>query len=113
MTPQLETQRPDAGTTRAGWNLIGGRWLAGDGPRTRPIRNPADTTQPLCAVPEASAEQVDDCCAAAEGAFPAWRATPPPDRARVLFRYRELLEQHFEELAELIVAENGKLLNEA
>jgi malonate-semialdehyde dehydrogenase (acetylating) / methylmalonate-semialdehyde dehydrogenase len=113
MTPQLETQRADAGTSRAGWNLIGARWLAGDGARTCPIRNPADTTQLLCSVREASAEQVDDCCAAADRAFPAWRATPPPDRARVLFRYRELLEQHFEELAELIVAENGKLLNEA
>src|SRR5437588_4033425 len=117
MAPQLDTQRPAAGTAgeiaRAGWNLIGGRWLAGGGARTRPVRNPADTTQLLCGVREASAEQVDDCCAAADRAFAAWRATPPADRARVLFRYRELLEQHFEELAELIVAENGKLLSEA
>src|SRR5436305_958052 len=46
-------------------------------------------------------------------AVPAWRATPPPDRARVLFRFRELLEERFEELARLIVRENGKLLSEA
>src|SRR5213078_2771494 len=52
-------------------------------------------------------------CAAAAAAFPAWRATPPPDRARVLFRFRELLEAHFDDLARLIVRENGKLLSEA
>ncbi len=62
---------------------------------------------------EASAQQVDQACAAAARAFPAWRATPPPDRATVLFRYRQLLTEQFDELAALIVRENGKLLSEA
>jgi len=49
----------------AGWNLIGGRWVASDGPRTREIRNPADTTELVASVREASAGQVEAACAAA------------------------------------------------
>jgi malonate-semialdehyde dehydrogenase (acetylating)/methylmalonate-semialdehyde dehydrogenase len=70
-------------------NLIAGRRIAGAGPRTREVRNPADVDELVAAVREASPEQVDEACAAAARAFPAWRATPPPDRARVLFRYRD------------------------
>jgi malonate-semialdehyde dehydrogenase (acetylating)/methylmalonate-semialdehyde dehydrogenase len=67
----------------------------------------------VAAVREASADQVDETCAVAARAFAGWRATPSPDRARVLFRYRELLEQHFDEIVELLVRENGKLKSEA
>lgn len=97
----------------AGDNRIGSRWVAGQGSTTRRLVNPADTTELLAAVREASAEQVDAACVAAAQAFPAWRATPAPDRARVLFRYRELLETHFDDLTRCIVRENGKLLSEA
>lgn len=94
-------------------NFIGGEWIEGEGAQTRRIANPADTTQLLAAVREASPPQADAAVAAAHAAFPAWRATPSPDRARVLFRYRELLETHFDEIADLVVKENGKLLSEA
>ncbi len=97
----------------AGVNLIGGHWIAGRGPQTRKIWNPADTRDLVAAVQEASSEQVEEACTAAARAFPAWQVTPPPDRTRVLFRYRELLEEHFDAIAELIVRENGKLLSEA
>jgi malonate-semialdehyde dehydrogenase (acetylating)/methylmalonate-semialdehyde dehydrogenase len=96
-----------------GWNLLGGRWVAGGGASERTIANPADVAELVAVVREASQEQVEEACATADHAFSTWRATPAPDRARVLFRYRELLEQHFEELAKLIVRENGKLLTEA
>ncbi len=96
-----------------GTNLIGGKRVAGEGTVTRKLLNPADATELVAAVREASPGQVDEACAAAARAFPAWRATPPPDRARVLFRFRELLEQHFDSLARSIVRENGKLLSEA
>jgi len=96
-----------------GLNLIGSRWIAGAGSQTRSIWNPADTREQVAAVTEASSEQVEEVCATAARAFPAWQVTPPPDRARVVFRYRELLEKHFDEIAELIVRENGKLLSEA
>ena len=62
---------------------------------------------------EAAPEQVDEACAAAARAFPGWRATPAPDRAHVLFKFRELLEKNSSELAHSIVRENGKLLGEA
>ncbi len=114
---QLKEKRHDKKDTKEktppGWNLLGGRWVAGDGPTTRNVLNPADTKQLIAAVREASVEQADAACVAAAAAFPGWRATPPPDRARFLFRYRELLEQHFEELTDLIVKENGNLRSEA
>src|SRR6266540_5912708 len=97
----------------AGANLIGGRRVAGEGLLTRNLFNPADATKLVAAVREASPAQVDEACVAAARAFPAWRATPPPDRARVLFRFRELLEANFDDLARSIVRENGKLLSEA
>ena len=65
---------------------------------------------PVC---EAASEQVDEACAAAARAFPGWRATPAPDRAHVLFKFRELLEKNFSDVAHSVVRENGKLLSEA
>lgn len=50
---------------------------------------------------------------AAALAFPAWAATPVGDRCQVMFRYKALLEKHFEELAGLIVREHGKTMAEA
>jgi malonate-semialdehyde dehydrogenase (acetylating) / methylmalonate-semialdehyde dehydrogenase len=94
-------------------NLIGGKWVVGHGPLTRTIWNPADRDETIAHVREASSDQVTQACTAAARVFPAWRATPPPDRASVLFRYRQLLHEHFAELAALIVRENGKLLSEA
>lgn len=115
MAQQVKELPRSKGTkeSRLGLNLIGGRWVAGDGNITRNISNPADTSELIAAVQEASPEQVDAACAAATAAFPGWKVTPPPDRARILFRFRDLLEQHFDEIARLIVRENGKLLSEA
>ena len=45
--------------------------------------------------------------------LPGWRATPAPDRADFLFKFRELLEKNFSDVAHSIVRENGKLLSEA
>jgi malonate-semialdehyde dehydrogenase (acetylating)/methylmalonate-semialdehyde dehydrogenase len=94
-------------------NLIGGTWVEGRGDASRDIHNPADSDEMLAPVREAAPDQVDEACAAAARAFPGWRATPAPDRAHVLFRFRDLLEKNFEDVARGIVLENGKLLNEA
>jgi malonate-semialdehyde dehydrogenase (acetylating)/methylmalonate-semialdehyde dehydrogenase len=106
-------KKPAKAATSLGLNFIGGRRVAGDGPATRNVLNPADTHETIAAVREASNDQVDETCAVAAKAFTSWRATPSPDRARVVFRYRELLEQHFDDLVELLVRENGKLKSEA
>ena len=94
-------------------NLIGGTWVEGRGNTSRDIFNPADTAEMVAPVREAAPEQVDEACAAAARAFPGWRATPAPDRAHVLFKFRELLEKNFSDVAHSIVRENGKLLSEA
>ncbi|MCL4781179.1 MAG: CoA-acylating methylmalonate-semialdehyde dehydrogenase [Gammaproteobacteria bacterium] len=64
-------------------------------------------------VPLASAAEAQAAVAVALAAWPAWRDTPALRRARVLFRFRELVERHREELARLITAEHGKTLGDA
>ena len=97
----------------AALNLIGGTWVEGLGNTSRDICNPADTAELLAPVREAALGQVDEACDAAARAFPRWRTTPAPERAHVLFKFRELLEKNWEDLARSIVRENGKLLSEA
>jgi malonate-semialdehyde dehydrogenase (acetylating) / methylmalonate-semialdehyde dehydrogenase len=60
-----------------------------------------------------SAAEVDKAVAAAARAFPAWAATPAPRRAAVLFRFKDLIEKHADELAGLITSEHGKVLSDA
>src|SRR5262245_48334822 len=67
----------------------------------------------IARVPLGSAADVDVAVSAAAGAFKDWSRTPPPKRATILFRYRELLEQNFDALARLVTRENGKTLEEA
>src|SRR5437660_5122712 len=59
------------------------------------------------------AAEVDAAVRAAAAAFPDWAATPPLTRARVLFKFRELLERNADALAGLITAEHGKVLSDA
>jgi malonate-semialdehyde dehydrogenase (acetylating)/methylmalonate-semialdehyde dehydrogenase len=67
----------------------------------------------LSYVPLSSGAEVDAAVRGARGAFPAWSTTPIKERVQVFFRYRALLERHFDELAALITEEHGKLRNEA
>ena len=61
----------------------------------------------------ASAQCVDEAIAAAEAAFPTWSGTTPIHRARVMFRYKDLVERHIDELAALVTSEHGKTLTES
>jgi malonate-semialdehyde dehydrogenase (acetylating)/methylmalonate-semialdehyde dehydrogenase len=61
----------------------------------------------------ASKQVVNEAVAAAKSAFVGWSATTPPQRAKILFRYKALLEQNIEELAKLITQEHGKTIVEA
>lgn len=76
------------------------------------VRNPA-TGQLSARVALASAEELNAAVAAAKAAFPAWSATTPLRRARVLSRFKELLEQNAERLAAIISAEHGKVHSDA
>ncbi|MFZ9406851.1 MAG: CoA-acylating methylmalonate-semialdehyde dehydrogenase [Burkholderiaceae bacterium] len=80
--------------------------------RTAPVYNPA-TGQVARSVALAEASTVDTAVAAAQAAFAGWSATPALRRARVMFRFKELLDQHAQDLAEIITAEHGKVLSDA
>ena len=80
--------------------------------RSQPVYNPA-TGAVSGHVALASAADVDSAVAAAKAAFPAWANTPPIRRARVMFRFLELLNQHKDTLAHLITAEHGKVFTDA
>jgi len=101
-----------ANTPRAITHWIGGKAVAGASGRTGNVYNPA-TGRVQALVPLANAEELNATVAAAEAAFPAWSAQPPLRRARVLFRFRELFEQHLDDFAELITSEHGKVFSDA
>jgi malonate-semialdehyde dehydrogenase (acetylating)/methylmalonate-semialdehyde dehydrogenase len=93
-------------------NYIGGEWVAAHGAEYLPLTNPA-TGEPLGRVPLSGAREVDAAVAAAQAAFLKWREVPPVARARVLFKLKALMEEHFEELAQTVTREHGKTLDEA
>ncbi|HEV3165956.1 MAG TPA: CoA-acylating methylmalonate-semialdehyde dehydrogenase [Isosphaeraceae bacterium] len=92
--------------------LVAGRWEAGGSTRFGPVFNPS-TGQVIASVPLGTAEDVDRAVQAAARALPAWAETPVVERARVMFRFRELLAQHAEELAHTVTREHGKTLAES
>ena len=93
-------------------NSIGGRWVPSVGRDTLDVHNPALGTV-IARTPLSTAADVDDAVSAARAAFPGWSETPPAARARPMFRFRALLEEHFEELARLVTTEHGKTLDES
>jgi malonate-semialdehyde dehydrogenase (acetylating)/methylmalonate-semialdehyde dehydrogenase len=93
-------------------HYIDGVHQSGGSQRFSPVYNPASGSI-SAQVPLADDGEVDLAVAAAQRAFPAWAQTPPLQRARILFRFKVLLEQHQQRLAELISAEHGKLVPDA
>jgi malonate-semialdehyde dehydrogenase (acetylating)/methylmalonate-semialdehyde dehydrogenase len=94
-------------------HFIGGEFVtASIADRQAEVFNPA-TGEVITRVLMADAAQVQRAVAAAAAAFPAWSHTSPLRRARVMFRFRELLEQHRKRLAAAITREHGKVLADA
>ena len=94
-------------------NLIGSDWRApADGGGSLPVYNPA-TGDVIEQVPLSGARDVDAAVAAATRAFPAWSRTALMERVRLMFRYKAVLEDHFEELAGIITRHHGKTLEES
>ncbi|WP_306546016.1 CoA-acylating methylmalonate-semialdehyde dehydrogenase [Malikia spinosa] len=92
--------------------FIAGQRTAGSGSRTQPVYNPA-TGAVARQVRLGNVQDVDSAVAAAAAAFPAWSETPPIRRARVMFKFLELLNQRKDELAAMITAEHGKVFTDA
>ncbi len=93
-------------------HFIAGRLVAGAGGRHGDVFNPA-SGEVAARVALADAAEVDRAVQAAAKAWPAWAATPPLRRARVMFRLRDLLERDRVKLSAAITAEHGKVLSDA
>jgi malonate-semialdehyde dehydrogenase (acetylating)/methylmalonate-semialdehyde dehydrogenase len=93
-------------------NYINGEWIESRGKETLDVVNPA-TLEVLAKVPKSNGEDVNEAIKAAKDAFWEWRCTPPATRVRYLYEYRNLLDEHFEEISEMVVKEHGKTLDEA
>jgi malonate-semialdehyde dehydrogenase (acetylating) / methylmalonate-semialdehyde dehydrogenase len=93
-------------------NFIAGRWVPSHTTEFFDVHNPA-VGDLIGRTPLSTAGDVDAAVQAATRAFPAWRDTPVNARAQVLYKYKALLEQHFEELARIVTTEHGKTLDEA
>src|SRR5277367_4948627 len=93
-------------------HFIGGHAVPGTSGRFGDVYNPA-TGAITRQVAMATAEEVSRAVATAKAAFPGWAATPPHIRARVLFRFRDLVEQNTDRLAAIINAEHGKVISDA
>src|SRR6187431_1859923 len=91
---------------------IGGARIAGRSGHSGPVYNPATGTIART-VDFASVEEVDAAVAAAHAAFPAWRATSISRRTEIMFRIRNLVEQHREEVAAHLTREHGKVRTDA
>jgi malonate-semialdehyde dehydrogenase (acetylating) / methylmalonate-semialdehyde dehydrogenase len=93
-------------------HYIEGKYVEGTSGRQGDVFNPA-TGERTRRVAFATASEVDRAVKAAAAAFPAWSATPPLTRARILFKFRELLDREAGALARLITEEHGKVLSDA
>ena len=92
-------------------HLINGQ-MVNEGSRSQDVFNPA-TGKAEKQVLLASKQTVEQAIACAEAAFPEWRNTPAIKRARVMFRFKELLEQHADHICKLIGQEHGKISHDA
>lgn len=91
---------------------INGEWVTSSATETVPVYNPSDGTQ-IAETPLCDETEVNQAVEAAAQAFPEWANTPAVDRARVMFRLVHLMEENFEELAQLVTREHGKTLEES
>src|SRR5438552_1622386 len=93
-------------------HFIAGHLVEGESGRIANVYNPA-TGEVTASVPLGSTAEVSKAVAAAKAAFPAWAATSPLRRARVMFKFKELLDQNVDLLAEIISKEHGKVFTDA
>jgi 1-pyrroline dehydrogenase len=93
-------------------NLIGGEWVDSAGGETMEVLNPA-TGEVIAEVPQATAEDVDRAVQAAKKALVEWRETTPSERAELLLKLANAIDEHTDELAELESRNVGKPLSSA
>ena len=102
----------DVGAVRELSHFIDGQRAVGASGRFGDVFDPAEG-RVAARVPLANAAEVATAVAAAKAAFPAWSETAPLTRARLMFKFKELLDAYHDELAELITRDHGKLFSDA
>jgi malonate-semialdehyde dehydrogenase (acetylating)/methylmalonate-semialdehyde dehydrogenase len=108
----VSTTAAAASTSTELGHFIGGNIVPGASHRHGPVYDPA-TGKTARQVSLATADETRSAIRAARAAWPAWAAMPPLQRARVMFRFKALLDAHVDELAALITSEHGKVLPDA
>ncbi len=93
-------------------NAVGGRRYVSASARRVPVFNPA-TGEQSAELPLSTRDELEAAVAAAKAAAPGWAATPPMKRARIMFRFKQLLDENADELARIISREHGKMHDDA
>ena len=93
-------------------NAVAGKRYVSNSPRRQPVFNPA-TGEQSAELPLSTLDEINAAVASAKKAQPAWGNTPPMKRARIMFRFKELLDRHADELAREISKEHGKVHDDA
>lgn len=93
-------------------NLVDGKPSPSTSTRSQPVYNPA-TGEAAATLPLSTTAELDAAVASAKAAFPAWADTPPMKRARIMFKFKDLLEQNADRIARAISAEHGKTHDDA
>ncbi len=108
--------RPDQISSKASIRrlkyCVDGKWLETRSGRYMPVMNPSTGDQ-IAEAPCCTAEEVNAAVAAASKSFPAWAGRPIPERIQLMFRFKQLLDEHLDELTLLLASEMGKVLSEA
>ena len=107
-----ESGTPRGTETEILQNYVGGRWVPSQAREHVNVHNPA-LGRVIAKTPLSTRADLDAAVAAAARAFPAWRDTPVVQRARSMFRFVHLLEQHAEEIARTVTTEHGKTIDES
>ncbi|PIC64489.1 aldehyde dehydrogenase [Sporosarcina sp. P13] len=94
-------------------NYINGEWVETSGTDILEIKNPANTDELVVTVKQSNEQDAQAALTAAEQAFPAWSKTPSPVRGEYLFKIAEIMQAEAEEIARIIVKEEGKTYGDA
>src|SRR5262247_2613509 len=94
-------------------NFIGGKWIESSSSRIVENVNPANTDDIIGSVRQATREEATQAVNVAAAAFRDWRSTPAPARGRIVAQAARLMEQHKEELAQILTREEGKTIAES
>ena len=92
--------------------LVDNEWRESKTTTYMPVMNPS-TGEQIAEAPTCTQAEVDSAVAAAARAYPGWAATPLPQRIQLMFRFKQLLDEHLDELGVLLATEMGKVLAEA